>query len=210
MPDNPWLAATGGAAGARYASRFAALEASGRDVHGEARMVSSLVPPASPVLDAGCGTGRVAIRLAALGHPTVGVDIDPSMLDQARRAAPELRWVAADLSTLDLADHGIVDRFTVVVAAGNVLPLLTPGTESAAVNRLAAALQPDGLLVAGFGLDREHLPVALPADLRLLDLGRYDACCVAAGLELVHRWSTWDGAPFAGGGYAVSVHRRAW
>ena len=30
----------------------------------------------------------------------------------------------------------------------------------------------------------------------------------AAGLGAVHRWATWDRVPYAGGDYAVSVHRR--
>ncbi|MEU1696760.1 SAM-dependent methyltransferase, partial [Streptomyces hirsutus] len=32
--------------------------------------------------------------------------------------------------------------------------------------------------------------------------------CAVAGLTLVDRFATWDAAPYDGGGYAVSVHRR--
>ncbi|MEZ5295335.1 MAG: hypothetical protein R2697_03385 [Ilumatobacteraceae bacterium] len=40
------------------------------------------------------------------------------------------------------------------------------------------------------------------------DLHHYDADCAAAGLILVERYATWDGAPWRpGGDYAVSVHR---
>ena len=46
-----------------YDARFERLAASGADVHGEADLVSSLAP-GGRVLDAGCGTGRVAIELA--------------------------------------------------------------------------------------------------------------------------------------------------
>ena len=42
------------------------------------------------VLDAGCGTGRVAIELARRGIEVVGVDADPDMLERARRRAPQL------------------------------------------------------------------------------------------------------------------------
>jgi SAM-dependent methyltransferase len=70
------------------------------------------VPPGAHVLDAGCGTGRVAIRLAELGYDCVGVDLDPAMLAEARRAAPALAWVPADLASLAL-DR----RFDLVVAA---------------------------------------------------------------------------------------------
>lgn len=39
------------------------------------------------VLDLGCGPGRHALRLAALGYEVVGVDFVPSFVDEARRAA---------------------------------------------------------------------------------------------------------------------------
>lgn len=47
-----------------YAARFAAMAESGESVHGEADFVERLVEPGARVLDAGCGTGRIAVRLA--------------------------------------------------------------------------------------------------------------------------------------------------
>ena len=199
-----WGDATGGDEGRRYASRFARLAAAGGDVHGEARLCASLVPPGARVLDAGCGTGRVAIRLAALGYDCVGVDLDASMLAEARRAAPVLPWVLADLATLDLAAAGLPLPFDLVVAAGNVVPLVAAGTEPAVLARLGAQLRPGGLLVAGFGLDAAHLPAAAAR----LDLAAYDRWCLDAGLRLEQRLATWEADPYEGGGYAVSVHRR--
>ncbi|MEO5876139.1 MAG: class I SAM-dependent methyltransferase [Streptosporangiaceae bacterium] len=193
-----WDELTGGGGGAGYAARFAALAAAGQDLHGEAALCAALVPPGSRVLDAGCGTGRVAIRLAELGYDCVGADLDASMLAEARRAAPDQVWIETDLADLDLGPD-----FDLVVAAGNVIPLLTPGTEAGTVIRLAAALRPGGLLVSGFGLDRAHLPVE-PS----VTLTGYDAFCAAAGLVPVERLATWDGAVYDGGAYAVSVHRR--
>src|SRR4051812_30456157 len=73
---------------ATYAARFRALAARGGDVHGEAAFVSGRRPPPARVLDAGCGTGRVAVRLRELGYDVVGVDVDTAMLDVARTAAP--------------------------------------------------------------------------------------------------------------------------
>ncbi len=198
-----WQDLTGGTSGERYFARFADLAGQGQDVHGEARLCAALVPPGSRVLDAGCGTGRVLIRLAELGRTGVGVDLDASMLAVARRQAPGLTWVRADLATFDPEVAGVAPGFDLVVAAGNVLPLVTPGTEAAVTGRLAAVLRPGGLLVAGFGLDRAHLPV--PPGLTLAD---YDAHCAAAGLELSDRFATWEADPYDGGGYAVSVHRR--
>lgn len=150
------------------------------------------------VLDAGCGTGRVALELARRGVTVVGVDRDPTMLDAARRKAPELPWMEQDLSRLDLSEvPGAPAAFDVVVAAGNVMIFLAPGTEAATVARLAEHLTADGRLVAGFSLT--HAAYGLE---------RYDADCAAAGLTLEDRFATWDREPWVrGGDYAVSVHR---
>ncbi|MFH9983218.1 class I SAM-dependent methyltransferase [Streptomyces sp. NPDC017179] len=197
-----WRDLTGGTSGGDYAARFAALARSGKDVHGEARFCTALVPAGARVLDAGCGTGRVMTRLAELGYDCVGVDLDASMLAVARKQAPELPWFQADLAAFEPHRHGVAADFDLVVAAGNIFPLLAAGTEAAVVERLAAVLRPGGLLVAGFGLDEAHLPVP-PG----ITLAEYDDCCAAAGLTLVDRFATWDADPYAGGGYAVSVHR---
>ncbi|MDP1819703.1 MAG: class I SAM-dependent methyltransferase [Acidimicrobiales bacterium] len=174
-----------------YQSRFDALAEAGTDVHGEATFVRSFSP--ASVLDAGCGTGRLAIELARHGIEVVGADVDASMLATARRQAPELTWVQADLAELDLGRS-----FSVVVMAGNV-PLFTPpGTQAALVTGVARHVAPGGLLVAGFSLHRGYA------------LGDYDAHAAATGLVLVERHATWDRAPCVDGGdYAVSVHRRA-
>lgn len=209
-PRSRWADIAGDDAGERYAERFARLAESGADTHGEARLCAELLPPGARVLDAGCGTGRVAIRLAELGYDCVGVDLDASMLDVARRAAPRLPWILADLSDLGDLDGGGVHAvreggsFDMVVAAGNVIPLLAPGTEARAVAGLAALLRPGGLLVSGFGLDAAHLPLA-SATVTLAD---YDDWCLASGLTPLRRLATWDGIPYDGGGYAVSVHTR--
>lgn len=198
-----WEELTGGTSGQGYASHFAALARSGKDVHGEARFCAALVPAGARVLDAGCGTGRVMIRLAELGYDCVGVDLDASMLAVAQRQAPGLPWYQVDLAGFEPDLLGIAADFDLVVAAGNVFPLLAAGTEATVMGRLAAALRPGGLMVAGFGLDEAHLPVP-PS----ITLPEYDDCCTAAGLTFVDRFATWDADPYDGDGYAVSVHRR--
>ena len=172
-----------------YQARFDRLAATGEDVHGEATFVRTYQP--TSVLDAGCGTGRVAVELARHGIEVVGVDVDASMLATARRHAPALVWVESDLAALHLGR-----TFDVVVMAGNV-PLFTPaGTEAALVTGVARHVAPGGALIAGFSLDRGY------------DGPAYDADAAAAGLELAERFATWARAPFAGGNYAVSVHHR--
>ena len=176
--------------GEDYQRRFDELAAGGHDVHGEAGFVMRLAP--RTVLDAGCGSGRVAIELARRGVQVVGADRDPSMIATARRRAPELEWHECDLAALDLGRS-----FDVVVMAGNV-PLFTPaGTHDLLVAGCARHTGPRGALVAGFQLGHGYT------------LAEYDASAAAAGLVLTERYATWDADPFPGdGSYAVSVHLR--
>ena len=183
----------------RYATRFAELAAAGEDVHGEAAFLATLLPAGARVLDAGCGTGRVGARLADLGYDVLGVDVDAAMVEVARELRPDLRWVVAGLSTLDLGD----ERFDAVVLAGNVVPFLELPELPAVARRLARHLSPDGLLVAGYGLDRAHLPTGTP----VVPLDTWDAALTAAGFALEGRHGGWDRARYDDAGYAVSVHR---
>lgn len=173
-----------------YDARWKAMAAAGKDPHGEVAFVQRYEP--DRVLDAGCGTGRVAIELTRRGVSTVGVDVNEEMLAAARAKAPAIEWHLQDLAELDLRAE-----FDVVVMAGNVMIFVNPGTEAAVVARVAAHLRPGGRLIAGFQLGRGY------------DLDDYDAHCAAAGLALAERYATWDGDPFPGdGSYSVSVHRR--
>jgi SAM-dependent methyltransferase len=182
--------------GDQYQARFDALAAAGHHVHGEADFVSAYDP--ASVLDAGCGTGRVAVELARRGIEVVGVDRDPSMLTTARSAAPEVEWIEADLTTLDLGR-----TFDVVVMAGNVM--LFTDDPDATVASCAHHLSPTGLLIAGFSIGGRVTPSGhtLPP----YDLSSYDPSCAAAGLTLAERFATWEREPYEGGDYAVSVHR---
>ena len=176
--------------GDAYDARYDRLAAAGENVHGEADFVMRFTP--GSVLDAGCGTGRVARELARRGVGVVGVDLDEDMLATARRRSPELSWIRADLATAALGR-----AFDVVVAAGNVMILLTPGSEPAVIANMARHLRPGGLLIAGFQARPEHLTVA-----------EYDRLAADAGLTLAERYSTWDRDPWhPGSGYTLSVHR---
>jgi len=178
-----------------YDARWRELAAKGQSIHGEADLLCALLPEGS-VLDAGCGTGRVAIELARRGYDVVGTDLDPGMLDAARDKAPHIRWVLGDLVDVELGR-----TFDLVALPGNVMIFVAPGTEPAVLRNLASHLAPGGLLVAGFQLGAGKL-----------SLQEYDTHAAAAGLEPVDRWSTWDRDPFVDGpdaDYAVSVHRRS-
>jgi len=189
--SNRWLRGRS-VSGDAYDATYERREAAGENVHGEADFVQEFGP--GSVLDAGCGTGRVGRELARRAVEVVGVDIDEGMLATARLKAPGVEWRLADLATVDLGRC-----FDAIVMAGNVMIFLAPGTEGAVVENMARHLRPGGLLIAGFQLQPGRLSLA-----------EYDAFADRAGLSLAERWSTWDREPWdAGGGYAVSVHRKA-
>lgn len=180
--------------GEDYQRRFDELVAAGEDVHGEATFIRSFGPDS--VLDAGCGTGRVAIELARHGLDVVGVDVDASMLETARTRAPEVPWIEADLCDLDL-DR----RFDAVVMAGNVPLFARPGTQGALVEALADHVTAGGVLVAGFSTDWSERPYSTE---------EHEAHCSAAGLVPAERFSTWERAPWTPrSNYAVCVARQS-
>jgi SAM-dependent methyltransferase len=170
-----------------YDAQWERMAASGVDPHGEVAFVMEFAP--ASVLDAGCGTGRVAIELARRGVEAVGVDLDDGLLAAARTKAPELPWHLADLATVDLGR-----TFDVVVLAGNVMIFVARGTEEKVLANMRAHLGPGGRLVAGFQVQSGRLPLAT-----------FDALAAHAGLALVDRFATWARAPYTGGDYAVSV-----
>jgi len=130
-----------------------------------------------PILDVGCGTGRVATALVADGHEVVGIDLSAPMLrlaEQRREAlsadvAARLSFHLADMTTLDLGRD-----FALVVAPSRVFQfLLTTDAQRQALAALRSHLRPDARLV---------LDLFDP----LLDLVVPSAGVTARGGELVH------------------------
>lgn len=90
---------------ARTAERLARLQDDRADVL--AARVRALVPaaPGARALDAGTGAGALALALAPLVREVVGVDVEPALLDEARRRAPaNVRLVEADAAALPFPD----------------------------------------------------------------------------------------------------------
>ena len=180
-----------------YVDHFRRLAAQGSDLGGEARLLDALVPPASHVLDAGCGTGRTGAVLPQRGHRVVGVDADPLLVAAAREDHAGPQWYVDDLSALDLAAQGVSEPFDGAVMAGNVMVFVAPGTERGVLGGIACHLAPGAPLVTGFATDRHYA---------LVD---FDDDAEAAGFCVEHRFATWDLRPYrADGDFAVTILRR--
>lgn len=176
-----------------YVDRFRQLAAEGADLEGEARLVDAMVAPGSRVLDAGCGTGRLAHALHRRGHRSVGVDVDPVLVEAARADRPGPTYVVSDLAALDLPERD----FDLVVCAGNVMVFLAPGSERTVLQRLHAHVRSGGRVVIGYRREPDTY-----------SYDRFDEDAAAVGLRLEHRFASWELDPFTDeSDFAVSVLR---
>ena len=106
-----------------------------------------------PVLELGCGTGRVAIALARAGIDVVGVDFSPRMLEAARRnvecagALPgSVTLVEGDMRCLEPERVGSPFRLVLIPFRG-FQSLLTVPDEVSTLEDVKRHLSPDGELI---------------------------------------------------------------
>jgi SAM-dependent methyltransferase len=104
----------------------------------EPRIIHDAVPAGAPLLELGCGAGRVTHPLVALGHPVVAVDNSPEMLEHVRGAEK----VLADIQTLDLGR-----TFAGVVLASNLVNCVDGPTRDAMLASCARHVAPDGIVI---------------------------------------------------------------
>lgn len=107
---------------------------------GEAELVHAAVLPGAAVLDLGCGVGRVAAPLAALGHQVVGVDESPEMLALLPAGIEGIRSRIEDLA--------LPARFGGVLLASHLVNTPDARARAGLLGAAARHLAPDGLLVA--------------------------------------------------------------
>ena len=117
-----------------------------------------------PVLDLGCGTGRVALDLAGRGHSVVGLDSDAELIQELTHRARE-RDLQVNAVTCDVRSFDLGSRFDLAIAPMQVAQLL--GGPSGRLRMLSCVgrhLGPGGLLGAALADPFEGVPVeaALP------------------------------------------------
>ncbi len=95
--------------------------------------IASSIPPASKVLDIGCGAGFLTHHLGEKGHTVFGVDLSLSSLEMAKKRDPSGTYLQANamelpfdaesfdvVSAMDLLEH-VEDPLAVIREAGRVL-----------------------------------------------------------------------------------------
>jgi len=136
-----------------------------------------------PILDLGCGTGRVALHLARRGHAIVGLDVDPPLVAAFNEQAGQLPATArvGDARHFDLAA-----KFGLVLAPMQLLQLFESSAErSQCLRCVASHLRAGGL--AAFAIV-ESMPPPVPApppipDAREVDGWIYSGLPIEAELD---------------------------
>lgn len=100
-----------------------------------------------PVLELGCGTGRITIPMAQQGISMTGVDITPGMLERARQKTQDvsIQWVEADARSFTLEQ-----QFRFIFESGSLFQhLLERADQEAMLGRVRDHLEPEGRFVVG-------------------------------------------------------------
>ena len=113
------------------------------------------------VLDVGCGTGRVALDLANLGHAVTALDSDAELVN-ALASRARARGLRVDTVTADARSFELGRRFALIVAPMQVFQLLGgAGGRVAALERASTHLDPGGAVAVALADPFEAVP---PAD----------------------------------------------
>jgi SAM-dependent methyltransferase len=105
----------------------------------------------SPVLELGCGTGRILIPIARAGIDIVGLDRSPSMLEIARKKVSLLdKDIQSHIQLIedDMRTFALEQRFKLIIIPYRAfLHLLTAGDQKKALNNIREHLEEKGLLI---------------------------------------------------------------
>jgi SAM-dependent methyltransferase len=125
-----------------------------------------------PVLELGCGSGRLAIPLALAGVDITGLDIAPGMLDVARNKA-ELHRVAMQLVQADCRNYSLERQFRLILFANNSLSHLLQRDEIEACLRCVRRnLAPGGRFIVDVFTPSARILARDPA--QQFPVGQYD------------------------------------
>ena len=98
-----------------------------------------------PVLELGCGTGRVLVPLIQAGFKVYGVDSDPQMLAFLRKNLANVEGGQATLVEADMANFSLPERFPLAILPCNTFSTLDLVTRQATLANVLTHLQPRGV-----------------------------------------------------------------
>ena len=113
-----------------------------------------------PVLELGCGTGRVSLPLARAGHHVFGLDLDPAMLAYLRRSLPPALAGRVLCWQGDLTAYHLARQFPLIICPCNTYSTLEAAKRQAALRCARRHLAPGG--VFAFSMPNPELLRSLP------------------------------------------------
>lgn len=102
----------------------------------------------APVLELGCGTGRVLISLLRSGVNITGLDNNAAMLAVLRNHLSPDELGHVQLLNSDMTGFEIPDRFGLIFCACNTFSTLNSFQRTQALNRVVSHLKPTGCFAA--------------------------------------------------------------
>jgi SAM-dependent methyltransferase len=113
-----------------------------------------------PVLELGCGTGRVTLSLAEAGFEVHGLDNDRDMLDYVqRRLSP---GIPIHLVSADLIQFSLPQRFPLILLPCNTFSTLTKAQRVSALSCITAHLKDEAIFA--FSVPNPALLAILPEE----------------------------------------------
>lgn len=145
----------------------------------QAELLATVLPTGARVVDFGCGDGRVAVPLAALGYEVTGADGSQAMLDRLAARAPEMPAVQSDGT--DLASQ--LGRKADAVICLAVLIHHTYESAERIIEGLRAAVRVNGILVLDWPVSDDPHEGGGWINVTTWSRERQDALCARVGLK---------------------------
>jgi SAM-dependent methyltransferase len=101
-----------------------------------------------PILELGCGTGRILVPLAQHGYHVYGLDRDAAMLAYLRSQVPEKQRTAIHIWQANLARFRLTESFPLILLPCNTLSTLNVQERNATFNCVYQHLAPGGVFAA--------------------------------------------------------------
>lgn len=133
-----------------------------------------------PVVDLGCGPGRITGPLHDLGLDVRGIDLSPAMIEVARRDLPHLSFACGSMRAIDASDGGLAG----LVAWYSIIHT-PPEHQPELFREMARVLRPGGHLLLAFqvGPATAHITQAYGHDDLSYDAYRLDPSLVATQIS---------------------------
>jgi SAM-dependent methyltransferase len=153
----------------------------------QAELLATVLPAGCRVVDFGCGDGRVALPLAALGYEVTGADGSQAMLDRLTASSPDLPTVLTDGTDLPAKLGKKAD------AVVSLAVLIHHGYEAAEriIAGLRSSVRVNGLLILDWPVSEAPREGGGWISVTTWSREQQDAVCARLGLKRVDSDLPW-------------------